>query len=92
MKTVHLIRHGETEQNVLKVWQGHSDTPLNKNGLRQAKLLASRLKDSNATVYSSNLKRASETASFLSKKIELRETLREINVGDFTGMPVGKTY
>ena len=60
--------------------------------MRQAKLLASRLKDSNATVYSSNLKRASETASFLSKKIELRETLREINVGDFTGMPVGKTY
>ena len=92
MKTVHLIRHGETEQNVLKVWQGHTDTPLNKNGLRQAKLLALRLKDSNATVYSSNLKRASETASFLSKKIELRETLREINVGDFTGMPVGQTY
>ena len=92
MKTVHLIRHGETEQNVLKVWQGHTDTPLNKTGLRQAKLLASRLKDSNATVYSSNLKRASETASFLSKKIELRETLREINVGDFTGMPVGQTF
>ena len=92
MKTVHLIRHGETEQNVLKVWQGHTDTPLNKTGLRQAKLLASRLKDSNATVYSSNLKRASETASFLSKKIELRETLREINLGDFTGMPVGQTF
>jgi len=92
LKTVHLIRHGETEQNVLKVWQGHTDTPLNKTGLRQAKLLASRLKDSNATVYSSNLKRASETASFLSKKIELRETLREINVGDFTGMPVGQTF
>ena len=92
MKTVHLIRHGETEQNVLKVWQGHTDTPLNQTGLRQAKLLALRLKDSNATVYSSNLERASETASFLSKKIELRETLREINVGDFTGMPVGQTY
>ena len=92
MKTVHLIRHGETEQNVLKVWQGHTDTPLNQTGLRQANLLALRLKDSNATVYSSNLERASETASFLSKKIELRETLREINVGDFTGMPVGQTY
>jgi probable phosphoglycerate mutase len=92
LKTVHLIRHGETEQNVLKVWQGHTDTPLNQTGLRQAKLLALRLKDSNATVYSSNLERASETASFLSKKIELRETLREINVGDFTGMPVGQTY
>ena len=92
MKTVHLIRHGETEQNVLRVWQGHTDTPLNKTGLRQAKLLASRLRDSNATIYSSDLKRASETASFLSEKIELRTTLREINVGDFTGMPVGQTY
>ena len=92
MKTVHLIRHGETKQNVLRVWQGHTDTPLNKTGLRQSKLLASRLKDSNATIYSSDLKRASETASFLSEKIELRETLREINVGDFTGMPVGQSY
>ncbi|MDA9607342.1 histidine phosphatase family protein [Candidatus Actinomarina] len=92
MKTVHLIRHGETEQNVLKVWQGHTGTSLNKTGLQQANLLASRLKDSNAPVYSSDLKRASETASFLSKKIELRETLREINVGDFTGKSVGQTF
>ena len=33
MKTVHLVRHGETEQNALKVWQGHTNTPLNSNGL-----------------------------------------------------------
>jgi broad specificity phosphatase PhoE len=92
LKTVHLIRHGETDQNVLKVWQGHTDTSLNQTGLQQANLLASRLKDSNAPVYSSDLKRASETASFLSKKIELRETLREINVGDFTGKSVSQTF
>ena len=92
MKTVHLVRHGETAQNALKVWQGHTDTPLNSNGLQQAKLLSSRLKDRSLKIFSSDLSRAVETASFLSKNIILRENLREINVGDFTGMPVKDTY
>ena len=92
MKTVHLIRHGETKQNALKVWQGHTNTPLNSNGLQQAKLLSSRLKDRNLNIFSSDLSRAVETASFLSKNIIQRESLREINVGDFTGMSVKDTY
>ena len=92
MKTVHLVRHGETAQNALKVWQGHTDTPLNSNGLQQAKLLSSRLKNRSLKIFSSDLSRAVETASFLSKNIILRENLREINVGDFTGMPVKDTY
>ena len=92
MKTVHLVRHGETAQNALKVWQGHTDTPLNSNGLQQANLLSSRLKNRSLKIFSSDLSRAVETASFLSKNIILRENLREINVGDFTGMPVKDTY
>ena len=92
MKTVHLVRHGETEQNALKVWQGHTNTPLNSIGLQQAKLLSIRLKDRNLKIFSSDLSRAVETASFLSKNIIQRESLREINVGDFTGMSVKDTY
>ena len=92
MKTVHLVRHGETEQNTLRVWQGHTDTPLNSNGIQQAKLLSNRIKDRNLKIFSSDLNRATETASFLSNNIILRENLREINVGDFTGMSVKDTY
>ena len=92
MKTVHFIRHGETEQNAQKVWQGHTDTPLNKKGLEQAKLLSERISDRVTKVYSSDLKRASQTASFLSSSPVLRDNLREINVGNFTGMSVKDTY
>ncbi len=92
MKTVHFIRHGETEQNAQKVWQGHTDTPLNKKGLKQAKLLSERISSRVTKVYSSDLKRASQTASFLSSSPVLRDNLREINVGDYTGMSVKDTY
>ena len=92
MKTVHFIRHGETEQNAQKVWQGHTDTPLNKKGLEQAKLLSERISSRGTNVYSSDLKRASQTALFLSSSPVLRDNLREINVGDFTGMSVKDTY
>ena len=92
MKTVHFIRHGETEQNALKVWQGHTDTPLNSKGLEQAKLLSERISGRIEKVFSSDLKRASQTASFLSSSPVLRDNLREINVGEFTGMSVKDTY
>ncbi len=92
MKTVHFIRHGETEQNAQKVWQGHTDTPLNKKGIEQAKLLSERISSRGTNVYTSDLKRASQTASFLSSSPVLRDNLREINVGDFTGMSVKDTY
>ena len=92
MKTVHFIRHGETEHNALKVWQGHTDTPLNSKGLEQAKLLSERISGRIEKVFSSDLKRASQTASFLSSSPVLRDNLREINVGEFTGMSVKDTY
>ena len=92
MKTVHFIRHAETEHNAIKVWQGHTDTPLNKKGLKQAKLLSERISNRVKNVFSSDLKRASQTAAFLSYSPVFRENLREINVGDFTGKSVKDTY
>ena len=78
MKTVHFIRHGETEKNAQKVWQGHTDTPLNKKGLEQAKLLSERISSRVTKVYSSDLKRASQTASFLSSSPVLRDILERL--------------
>ena len=92
MKTVHFVRHGETEENNKGVWQGHSETALNKKGVEQAKLLAERFQKDNFEVFTSDLLRAKETAKFLSDTYESRENLREINVGDFAGKSVKETY
>ena len=92
MKTVHFVRHGETEQNKDGIWQGHTNTQLSKIGKAQAKLLSDRLNLTNQTVFTSDLARAKETAYFLSDSPIVRENLREINVGDFTGKSVKETY
>ena len=36
MKTLYIVRHGETDWNKMGKYQGITDVPLNKNGLAQA--------------------------------------------------------
>lgn len=91
MKTSLLvIRHGETDWNLSGRWQGHSDIPLNKNGLVQAQKLANRLSSwPIQAVYSSDLKRAAQTAAILAQEHGLEPTYdvawRERNGGHFEG-------
>ena len=92
MKTVHFVRHGETDQNKDGIWQGHTNTQLSKTGKAQAKLLSKRINLKNQTVFTSDLARAKETAYLLSDSPNVRENLREKNVGDFTGKSVKETY
>jgi probable phosphoglycerate mutase len=44
--TLYFARHGETEANVQRRFQGHNDTPLTAHGRVQAQMLASILADS----------------------------------------------
>ncbi len=85
-----LTRHGETIENVNKILQGWNDTNLNKNGIQQAKQLAKRLKDINIDlIYSSDLKRAFNTAQEISKfhncPLIKDKRMREINFGEWNG-------
>ena len=61
-----IVRHGETEWNVLGRIQGHSDVPLSQNGRDQAHTVARRLAEAPLDViYCSDLARASETARLI---------------------------
>jgi len=91
--TLVLVRHGETDWNRERRFQGHADTPLNDSGRRQAGELAALLRsDGLSAVYTSPLRRAKETASVVAAELGLDahelEELREIDVGDWQGLTI----
>jgi broad specificity phosphatase PhoE len=89
--TVHLARHGESDWNAAGRWQGHADRPLTALGRRQAVELAERLASIPLdAVYSSDLRRARETAEPVARRhgLEVRAlpALREVDVGSWSGL------
>jgi broad specificity phosphatase PhoE len=90
MTTVYLARHGESDWNVARRWQGHADRPLTERGREQARDLAARLADVELdAVYASDLRRAWETAEEVASSqrldvVRLPE-LREVDVGSWSG-------
>ena len=80
---IFLLRHGETEWNTQRRYQGWTDILLSEHGrslLRPSEIVPER-------VYVSPLRRASETASILfpgTKQIPI-PGFREMNFGDFEG-------
>jgi probable phosphoglycerate mutase len=89
--TILLARHGETDWNRERRFQGHADPPLNELGRRQARELAETLASSGVTaVYASPLARARETAAIVGEAlglpVETRVALREVDVGSWQGL------
>ncbi len=86
-----LIRHGLTEHNASRRFQGQSDVPLNAAGRRQAALVAARLaRRPVAALYTSDLARASATAEVIGAALGLVPVplpeVREIDVGAAVGL------
>ena len=91
MKTVILIRHGESTTNVLKIFTGQLDTPLTETGMKQAQLMAAYLdRFQIEKVYASTLSRACETAAAIVNRqrcpMETCDAFREINAGYWQGL------
>jgi len=89
--TILIARHGQSDWNHEKRWQGHADRPLTERGREQAQALADRLAHIELdAVYSSDLKRARDTAAVVagSQGLELRQLpdLREVDVGSWSGL------
>ena len=89
--TVILIRHGETEWNVLHRFQGLSDIPLNDTGRQQAGFAKNGLQNITLdAIYTSPLQRAVETAEIIrgDRNIPVYPTdgLQEMGVGEWEGL------
>lgn len=87
------VRHGQTTWNIESRYQGHSDTDLSDAGRLQAVQVADRLESEEiAAVYSSDLRRASDTASMIADRHDLRvqtdPRLRECEFGEWEGLTV----
>ena len=87
-----LIRHGESEADILKVHEGRADFPLTDRGRQQVKLMVERVRSEFPPdyIWASPLKRASETASTLAATIgcavQYDEDLMEYNNGRLAGL------
>lgn len=85
------MRHGETESNIKRRYQGWTESPLSKKGLKQAEKTGQWLAEKKIdALYASDLSRASHTAqiigaSFLLKPV-ISPLLREINFGRWEGL------
>jgi broad specificity phosphatase PhoE len=91
VKRVILIRPGETNWNRMGRWQGWVATPLNAHGRQQAQALANFVRNIGmSALYTSDLKRAVETAEFLAEQlgfVPIKDArLRERNIGSWQGM------
>ena len=92
MKTrICFIRHGETDWNVAHRIQGQTDVPLNETGRSQALAMASNAAHYDfSAIYSSDLKRAFDTAEVVAKGRVLEVVplvqLRERHFGIFQGL------
>ena len=86
-----VVRHGETEWNLIDKHQGHLDSPLTESGIKQAYALGNGLLGKGIEViYSSDLGRAIHTAEIIGTKLDLRvnvdSRLRERHLGSMQGL------
>lgn len=91
VKRVIFIRPGETDWNRQGRWQGWVAIPLNQHGQQQAKRLAKYVRNIGMGVlYSSDLRRAVETAEILAEQLGYQPVydsrLRERNIGMWQGL------
>ena len=86
--TVYFVRHGQTAANAGNIIQGHTDVPLDELGLKQADIVAGRLKNFPFdAIYSSDLSRALVTAKKIAgtRPVIATDQLREWHLGHWQG-------
>ena len=92
---IFLLRHGATEWNLQGRCQGATDLELSEIGRRQAEEMATTLSHERIhAVYSSNLKRAIQTAGAISQlhnlTLVIEDSLRELDQGELEGLTLSE--
>ena len=94
----YFIRHGQTINNALQLWQGKdTDSILNQQGIFQAQALAEKLDSFYLErLYTSNQQRAMQTAKIISSRCDIpiyvAPELREVDYGVAEGMPIDRVF
>lgn len=93
--TIHLVRHGQTEENKLNILQGHMPGTLTTLGREQVALAADRLAAKGIAykaIVTSDLSRALDSAEIIAARLQMpivaMRELRERDWGRYTGMTV----
>ena len=86
-----LVRHGATDWNLQGRCQGSSDRDLSEMGTRQAEQIAALLRHEKIhAIYSSNLRRARQTAELIGRPHDLpvliEDGIRELDHGELEGL------
>ena len=89
--TFYIVRHGETNWNILGKTQGHGNSSLTQKGKEQALTLANSMKKYPIDyIYTSDLGRAIETADIIANELNLEtkqtSSLREMGFGVWEGL------
>ena len=97
MTKIYLIRHGEAEGNLYRIWQGSSEGKITPRGALQLEALAKRFQNVPLdALYSSDRMRAMDTALALKRghedlELQTSADLREIHVGPWEGVAFANT-
>lgn len=91
MTSLFLVRHGETELNKKKAYQGWIDSELTKEGILQCRVLRSKLCEERFdAVITSPVKRVLTSAQIITgldtRDLVLFEEFKELNFGQWEGM------
>ncbi len=91
MAEIILVRHGETEWNVGKIYRGRIDVNLDELGIKQAELLGKHLSQTKLdAIYSSPLKRALDTANIIARygkiSVQVTNSLIDFDYGEWQGL------
>jgi uncharacterized phosphatase len=94
--TICLVRHGETDWNLTRRYQGWVDIPLNATGLQQAEVVSQRIaREQWDAIISSPLTRARQTAQAIANALGIEEVdvdadLRERGYGEAEGLTLAE--
>ena len=102
-----LLRHGESQWNLENRFTGWKDVPLTEQGIHEARKAGELIKKNNIKfdkIFSSNLKRANQTAEIALKQADMKElfennklifvknkSLNERDYGDLVGLNKSET-